>query len=295
MRPHRSRRDDAGLTLVETAVTCAVIAVVLAAAVPTVSVFFRESTTVQNTYAAVDQLVLASEVISRYVHEAIAPSPGGAPFASATGNAATFYANTGSATGPQEVVAQVVTVGSQRSFKLDLVNAGSGSCPPCTYTGAPRSFVLINYLTNGTAANPLFSYTIQGGGTCPAFPTGSGATTLSAVLTNGHNYSSLSVAPLPSAVATGDTLIIGSGATTQTVTASAGAAQNATSIPVTSFTANSTYGSGTAVQDQCVAGLVGQITAVSMALQATKQPGGQPTGYQSLAYLYSPNYNATVG
>jgi hypothetical protein len=34
---------------------------------------------------------------------------------------------------------------------------------------------------------------------------------------------------------------------------------------------------------------------VSLNLQATKNPAGQPTGYQSLAYLLSPTYNASVG
>ncbi|HTZ09018.1 MAG TPA: hypothetical protein VMB72_08090, partial [Acidimicrobiales bacterium] len=61
----RRRRptQEGGFTLVETALTVGLIAVVIAAAFPVTSVFFREANTVQNTYGAVDQLVLASEVV----------------------------------------------------------------------------------------------------------------------------------------------------------------------------------------------------------------------------------------
>ncbi|HXQ91075.1 MAG TPA: hypothetical protein VN768_05900, partial [Acidimicrobiales bacterium] len=71
----------------------------------------------------------------------------------------------------------------------------------------------------------------------------------------------------------------------------------ATSIPVTSVTANANYpASTTSVYDStCSTSQISQIAAVGLALQATKNPGGQPTGYQSLAYLLSPAYNATVG
>lgn len=80
-------------------------------------------------------------------------------------------------------------------------------------------------------------------------------TALTSALIKNHvpQYSTLAVSPLPSAVATGDTIVIGSGATTQTVTASGPAVVGATSIPVTSFTANANYAAvTTAVVDNVV-------------------------------------------
>jgi hypothetical protein len=65
---------------------------------------------------------------------------------------------------------------------------------------------------------------------------------------------------------------------------------------VTSFKASSNFGIGTTVLDSvCTSTQVSEIEAVSLNLQATKQPGGQPTGYQTMAYMLSPAYNAAVG
>jgi hypothetical protein len=283
--------------LVETSLTCLLIAIVLAAVFPTVPLFFGQSTIVQNTYAAIDQLVLASEVVTRYVHEAVAPAPNATPFSTAGANATTFYANTGNANGPEKVVAQVTNgAGGSRSFQLSLVPATASSCPPCTYGSATQSFVLINYLTNGTGGSPIFTYTLQGGGTCAGPPPGSGGTKLTAPLAQGTAYTTLTVQALTTSVSSGDGVVIGTGPTTQTVTASSGAAVGATSIPVTSFVANAAYATNTPVFDNvCTSAQVAQITAVSINLQATKTPGGQPTGYQTLAYLFSPAYNAAVG
>lgn len=87
-----------------------------------------------------------------------------------------------------------------------------------------------------------------------AMTNGSGPTTLTTGLTNGQTgITSLAVAALPAAipattggVATQLTIGFGSGQT-QVVTVSAGAAAGATSISVNSFTANASYGVGTAV------------------------------------------------
>ena len=76
-----------------------------------------------------------------------------------------------------------------------------------------------------------------------------GSTTLTTALTNGQTgITSLAVASLPAAIPSGTSLVIGyGGGTTQTVTTSAAAASGATSISVTSFTANAAYAVGTAV------------------------------------------------
>ena len=174
---------DAGFTLVETALTVLVVAVVLAAAFPTVPLFFNEETSVQNTYQSVDQLVLASEVVTRYIHEAVDPSPSGStyPFLIASANGATFYANTGNANGPDKVVVSVGTDASgNRTFQLNLYAPTANTCPgisagtSCTYSTSTQSFLLINYLTNGTSASPVFTYTLEGGTTCAGTPPGSG-------------------------------------------------------------------------------------------------------------------------
>jgi len=294
--------DERGFTLVETALTCLILGIVLAAAFPTVSMVFRVSTQVQNTYSAVDQLALASEVVTRYVHEAVANAPGGSPFVSATADTATFYTNAGNVNGPVRATVQVTTAGTIRSFKIILTPPVAGSCPTtaspsatCSYGTNPDGLVLINYLTNGTGGNPVFTYTLQGGSTC-AGPPGSGGTTLKSALASGSTYTSLPVNALVTAVASGDPIVIGTGATAQTVTASAGAAVGAQSIPVTSFTASAAYSTGTSVFDNaCASTQLSQIAAVAINLQATKTPGGQPTGYQALAYLFSPAYNVSVG
>jgi len=292
--------------LVETALVVLIMSVVLAAAFPVVPVFFRESTAVQNTYTAVDQLVLASEVATRYIHEAVDPTPTAAlnAFASASANAVTFYADTGYVNGPEKVVVSVTSAGSTRSFTADIYSPQANSCPfslasglQCTYTTSTRSILLINYLTNGTAGSPVFTYALDGGGTCGGPPPGTGGTTLTSSLTAAHGaYTSIAVAPLTTAVNTGDVIAIGTGASAQTVTASGPALVSANSIPINSFTTSTTVNSGSSVYDQtCSPTQLANIAAVFMALSATKNPGGQPTGYQTQAYLFSPNYSTSVG
>jgi prepilin-type N-terminal cleavage/methylation domain-containing protein len=375
-------RDEEGFTLVEMSLTVLIMAIVLAVALPTVPFFFGEQTAVQNTFTAVDQLVLASETVTRFIHEAVdaSPNPPATPFLSANSNAVTFTTNTGRSSGPEEAVVQVTPVaGGTRKFGLSLVPAAN--CPPagsgCTYLGPVIDTVLVNYLTNGTGGSPAFSYILQGGEVCAGAPPGAATTTTSSGLTNGNSYSTLNVRALTKAVAANDTIFIGGGPSAQSMTVSAAAAAGATSISVTSFTASSTYATGTSVYDSALTSVPGtlptalslvassgtttlhvnslpsavaqndvivvgtgasaqtvtataaaaaggttiavsalatttasgssvydsscsatqltQITAVSLNLQATKNPAGQPTGYQSLAYLLSPTYNASVG
>ena len=76
-----------------------------------------------------------------------------------------------------------------------------------------------------------------------------GITTLSSALVKNTGYSSIHIAAMNSAVSNGDSLQIGTGATTQVVTASANASAGATTVSVSHFTANAAYGTGTQVQD----------------------------------------------
>lgn len=76
---------------------------------------------------------------------------------------------------------------------------------------------------------------------------GTAQTTLETALVDGTAYTSLSVAALTGAIASGDTITIGTGSSTQVVTASAAAVTGATAIDVNSFTANAAYAIGTDV------------------------------------------------
>lgn len=82
-----------------------------------------------------------------------------------------------------------------------------------------------------------------------AIAANAGSTTLTTALTNGQTgVVSLAVAALPASIPSGTSLVIGYGTgQTQTVTTSALASSGATSISVTSFTANAAYAIGTNV------------------------------------------------
>jgi len=297
---HRARRaGEEGFTLLETMMTVLIMGIVLALAVPTVTIVYGLTTTVQNTYSAVNQLVLASEAVTRYIHEGVASSSTDTPFVSATADSVTFTADTGETAGPEKIVASVSTVGSTRSFDLTITPAQSSTCPPCTYGASPAGYVLINYLTNGTGASPVFTYTLEGGGTCGGPPPTTPTTTLTAsgALVAGTAYTKLYVTGTALTVASGDSIVVGSGSTFQTFTATGPETTGATPyIPVTSLVANNAYASGTSVYDNaCSATQVGEISAVSINFEATKNPGGQPSGYQSEAYMFAPSYSAAVG
>lgn len=90
---------------------------------------------------------------------------------------------------------------------------------------------------------------------------GSGGATLNVNLSNGTAYTSLTVTALPAALPSGQSLTLTtvSGSNSQVITLSAPAVQGATSISVTSFTANFAYPIG--------AGLVNTPAATDTQLQ----------------------------
>jgi len=105
------------------------------------------------------------------------------------------------------------------------------------------------YLEEG-ALGLYFGDTTTGAGTPPAtYEVGLvlQCFQLSTSLTAGTAYTSLACATdtVAYAIASGDTILIGTGSTTQAVVASAAAAVGATSISVNSFIANATYAVGT--------------------------------------------------
>jgi len=178
MTPHSCpspRHRDDGTTLVETLVTCLVLSLAFAAVVPILVVFDLESTAVLHTYGAVDQVLLASEILNQYIRDAVEPGPPTSgvpvpPFSSASGNSATFYADTGNPTGPERVVARVTTsANGVQTFLVTATAADADSCPmtgstgtACTYlTAAPRDVADVADLVNG--ATPIFTYTLTSG------------------------------------------------------------------------------------------------------------------------------------
>jgi hypothetical protein len=68
-------------------------------------------------------------------------------------------------------------------------------------------------------------------------------------IASGATVTTLTVSPLEGTVASGDHLLVSYGTSSQTFVASAAAAGGATSIPVTSATANAAYAAGTVVTD----------------------------------------------
>lgn len=75
------------------------------------------------------------------------------------------------------------------------------------------------------------------------------ATSLTAALASGTAYTSLAVGALPQAMNSGDSLVVGVGATTQDVELSDAAAAGATSLSITSVTPSADFAVGTPVTD----------------------------------------------
>ncbi len=86
---------------------------------------------------------------------------------------------------------------------------------------------------------------------------------LTTALTSGTAYTTLAVQALDQAVASGDSILLTSGANTQTYVASASAAVGATSISVTSQNANFSYPIGTTVQDTTTAPAYARVQVVN--------------------------------
>ncbi len=179
--PRRRRATESGeggFTLVELAITLAIMAVIIVTVTPVVQIFYDESLAVQRTYNGADETLLTSEIMTRYVREMVEPAPPSGtgvptpPFATATGCSATFYADTGNPNGPQKVVAQATPcTGTHQTFLMSVTAPDPNSCPitgstgtMCTYTtNAARVAVDIPNMINNTT--PIFTYTLQGGST----------------------------------------------------------------------------------------------------------------------------------
>lgn len=108
-----------------------------------------------------------------------------------------------------------------------------------------------------TLASSLWNFAainITGGGTIYGYPllhiinkTSTGSTTLTTARNSGTGYTTLPVAATSFSASVGDVLQLNNGTTTQNVTVGTGFSVGATTITVTSFTANATYAIGATV------------------------------------------------
>ncbi len=102
----------------------------------------------------------------------------------------------------------------------------------------------------GVFANDESGLLIGSGGT-PSSSAGSTIGTVNTAISNGSSVSSISVASpgLKVAIASGDSIVLGTGGTTETFTASAAAAAGTSSISVTAKNATHAFASGTNIAD----------------------------------------------
>jgi hypothetical protein len=138
-----------------------------------VTAFYDVNQNVQQTYNNANQVILASEKLTQYVHEAVAPCPTAmnesncptvSAFSTATGNSMTFYANTNNSNGPTEVV---VSISGTTLTAVDY--QATGSCPfnsstssACAFSATSRR---VAYVTNLSNTSPFY-YLTSTAGTC---------------------------------------------------------------------------------------------------------------------------------
>jgi prepilin-type N-terminal cleavage/methylation domain-containing protein len=188
--PLRRARDDQGFTLIEMMVVLVAMGVLLAITVPIVSTVMQSTSRVRTTYTNVNDQLWLSTNLQRLLRAAVAPAPafnGSAalplatpprtPFLATaiTPTSLTFFANTGTADGPEEVKASCTKTSKDTTlcaptatFTLALTPATAGSCPfkesststTCKWKSTPRTLLSIPNVTNGdsTSAQPLFTY-----------------------------------------------------------------------------------------------------------------------------------------
>ena len=229
----RSRGEE-GFTLVELALTLTIMAVVFTMTTPVIIMYFDLNNDVQATYNATNQVILASEEITQYMHEAVAPCPSGTTasgcstvaFGASTQSSLTFWANTNNANGPSEVVISI----SGSTLTANIYKANANTCPfngsttkACTFSSSAHLLTSITGLSNLIP----FTYVPSVGGQ--------------------------------------------------------------------SNTCDGSNASSTPPSVQCADSYANPIVAVAITLQLATSGKSQPSGYQTLAYALSPNYNGTVG
>jgi type II secretory pathway pseudopilin PulG len=171
LRRSCSDRNEDGFSLVDILIACSLMTVVLVITTPVVTAFYDVNQNEQQTYNNENSIILASEKLTQYIHEAVAPCPtpaqSGCPtsaFTTTTGSSLTFYADTNSSIGPAKVV--VTVTGTALSA---LLYKATGSCPfngsatsTCAFSTSSQNVAAISNLSNTSP----FYYLTSTSGSC---------------------------------------------------------------------------------------------------------------------------------
>lgn len=181
-------RGEEGFTLVEMMVVLVALGVLLAISIPIISTVYQTTSRVDLTYTNMNAQLSLSTNLQRLLRAAVAPEPsfdGSTPITppkspfepgEISPTSLTFFANTGTANGPEEVSASCTKTSVSTTlckptttFRLAIVPAKATTCPfsettttkLCTYASSPMKLLLdIPHVTNGdsSSAEPLFTY-----------------------------------------------------------------------------------------------------------------------------------------
>lgn len=154
-----------------------------------------------------------------------------------------------------DCLSAVATLSGAANIFACIVQCSFRSYDPMAYAATSSSYdsgTVTLALSSGVWNFPVQS--IAGGGSVESYPlirlvnkTSTGSTTLTAARNSGTGYTTLPVVATSFSGVIGDQLKLASGGNTQTVVVSANFSVGATTITVTSFTANATYGIGSTV------------------------------------------------
>jgi Tfp pilus assembly protein PilW len=164
------RRQD-GFSLIDILIAVTLMTIVLVITTPVVTAFYDVNQNEQQTYTNENSVILASEKMTQYVHEAVAPCPSGAqtgcptsPFTTTTGSSLTFYADTDNSKGPSKVV---VTLSG--TTLTAVIYQATGSCPfdgsktsTCVFSSTSKNVASVANLSNTSP----FYYLTSLSGTC---------------------------------------------------------------------------------------------------------------------------------
>ncbi len=192
------RFDEEGFTLLESLIAVLVLAVLLVVTVPIVSTVLQTTNRVNATYSNMNEQLSLSTTLERLLRSAVAPAPSFdgstavtppvTPFelGAITPTSLTFFANTGTANGPEEVTVACTKTASDTTlcqptgtFTLVVTPARAGTCPfsetttslHCTWpSAAAKKLLSLGHVTNGdsSSAQPLFTYTYGSTAVCSA-------------------------------------------------------------------------------------------------------------------------------
>jgi hypothetical protein len=177
-------------------ISLVILSVVLAVATPIAAGLFIQRTNVQNTFTATNNVMLATEELSSYFHDAVATcsiadtaacatTNGELPFTAASNTSATFFANVYNPSFPNEFnpsgPAKMVISTTASTLTLTETLPNANSCPvmsnlssdtTCTYPATGKTILTVYDLINTTgpqlATNPPLSYVLApGAAACP--------------------------------------------------------------------------------------------------------------------------------